>query len=114
SLTVQVTDSSPSQGSENRSLQVKCEDTFTCKVLSYPEYVLLLPDENYTSSFHVEIEALFLGVTQLSVTVGDESVEPFPLRFLRSNHDQKVTLVFTIFIAIFVLIISFMMGTQLE
>ncbi|KAL6735895.1 hypothetical protein Aduo_006295 [Ancylostoma duodenale] len=113
-LTIQVTDSSSSHTSENRSVLVKCADEFVCKVLSYPKRVVLLPDENYTSTFRVEVEASFLGITQLNVTIGDEEIQPYQLRIVRSNRDQKATLAFSIFIAIFVLIITFMMGTQLE
>ncbi|EPB66882.1 sodium bile acid symporter family protein [Ancylostoma ceylanicum] len=113
-LTIQVSDSSPPHKSENRSVLVGCADTFVCKAISYPNHVILHPDENYTSTFRVELEALFLGVTQLNVTIGDEVVQPYQLRIVRSNRDEKVTLAFSIFIAIFVLIITFMMGTQLE
>ncbi|KAK6014070.1 hypothetical protein OSTOST_20581, partial [Ostertagia ostertagi] len=80
----------------------------------YPSSADFLPEENYTATLEVVIKSLFLGITQLNITIGDEVLPPFPLRLLRSDREAKVTLYFNIFLGIFIFIISTMMGTQLE
>ncbi|KAJ1345826.1 hypothetical protein KIN20_000446 [Parelaphostrongylus tenuis] len=78
---------------------------------------MLLTDrmtENSTTSFKIVVEAVFLGVTRLNLTLGDERLPPFDIRVLRSNHDETIKVIFTVSLIIFVIIISVMMGTQLE
>lgn len=113
-LTVHVVDSNTGTGGSNRTISVECVDTEICKVLASPETVSFLSEENYTATFDVVVESLFLGVTQLNITIAEETLPPFPLRLLRSNREAKVTLWFNVFLGIFIFVISTMMGTQLE
>ncbi|PIO72232.1 hypothetical protein TELCIR_05851 [Teladorsagia circumcincta] len=112
-LTIQVIDAGAAF-EETRSVTVECMDKEICEVVSYPSTIDFLLEENYTATLEVVVKALFLGITQLNVTIGDEVLPPFPLRLLRSDREAKVTLYFNIFLGIFILIISTMMGTQLE
>ncbi|KJH49435.1 sodium bile acid symporter family protein [Dictyocaulus viviparus] len=108
-------DSNIIDGYRNRTVSARCIDKDVCKVISYPEMITLQSDDDNTStSFEIVIKALFLGVTDLNVIVGDEQLPSFAIRVLRSSHEVKVKQLFTLFLMIFVFIISLMMGTQLE
>ncbi|CAI4224196.1 unnamed protein product [Auanema sp. JU1783] len=97
-----------------RSLQVRCGDDFLCKIEDAPSEIALTKDNQYQTTFNITIKGTFLGVTQLQVKMNAESLQPYDLRILRSNSGHKLQLAFTIFISIFVVVISLMMGTQLE
>ncbi|KAK5984668.1 Sodium bile acid symporter family protein, partial [Trichostrongylus colubriformis] len=112
-LTIRVIDYDPVP-EENRNVVMECANNEICEVLSYPNSVSFTPENNNTVTFKVVIKSLFLGITQLNITIGDEVLPPFPLRLLRSSREAKVTLAFNISIGIFVFVISTMMGTQLE
>ncbi|TMS34791.1 hypothetical protein L596_002310 [Steinernema carpocapsae] len=99
-------------------IELECRDTFGCYVAKHNKrvHVQLNEDNQWNQTLNVTVVAEFVGYNDLQVFCNG-SILPessYRLRILRSEYEHRVAMVFTIFITVFVISITFLMGTQLE
>uniref|UniRef100_A0A7E4VVR5 Ileal sodium/bile acid cotransporter n=1 Tax=Panagrellus redivivus TaxID=6233 RepID=A0A7E4VVR5_PANRE len=98
------------------NLTIQCDDDTMCTVLSpVGENVYVLDEgNNFTKVIDVVVEAKFLGLPNLEIVAQNVSIYKYQLRILRSNFEYKLAQAFTVVVTVFILFVTFLMGTQLK
>ncbi|KAI1720283.1 sodium bile acid symporter family domain-containing protein [Ditylenchus destructor] len=104
----------------NGTVSFECVDSFSCEIV-HPYNGSTTIDigklNSYTNIVNVTISALYVGLNQLKVVLNREldSIEYYyDLRLLRPENESKLAQIFTSSATVFVICITFMMGTQLK
>ncbi|CAI4224144.1 unnamed protein product [Auanema sp. JU1783] len=96
---------------------IQCQDQKICEVRSIENIFTEYENKTMLHVYNVTIEAIFLGITQLDFSLYDNETvlsDDYVIRVMRAAFYVYLTTVFTAFIGTFIIIVTFMMGTQLE
>ncbi|CAJ0585505.1 unnamed protein product, partial [Mesorhabditis spiculigera] len=93
----------------NNTIAINCVDTAVCEVVRVDQ-----PLDDGQNALNVTIEGKFVGVTFLNVSYGKQTDLSLKLRIERSDWEHVKAKLFVVSLIIFIPIITFLMGTQLE
>ncbi|CAD5210399.1 unnamed protein product [Bursaphelenchus okinawaensis] len=93
----------------------KCSNAQSCVIKANKDKIILESANNFTEELSIYIHGIFIGNNKLIVVLNDsEEVQHFQIRVKRSEYESKVSLVFGSFATVFVVTITFLIGTQIE